>query len=337
MSKEQLVPDFDLEVDSPEDFKSNYAEEDTSGPDSVDDDSDEKDAVEEEIQFPDDADRNVVAAYRFYREKGYIREDHKDFDGSPEALQTILAKEREADYEDVLSYLYESSPEFAKPLIEIIINKGKDATAEEIQELFSIAKPSAFNVEDLGKEEKAAEYLKQYYMSVFEDSEDEAEERLDLLRDKNKLTKEAQKILSIENERKGTIINKAVEDSATLRAQREQAEKAFEQQFAASMNTWRKDTIEKTREEFYTGAFKQRIENMLGNPKVLPMLVHFASFYNPNTGELDMTSFYKEAANSNVSRKKDNIQNYWNTSIGRSSGEIDENPKLDLSKYEIEL
>lgn len=356
MSEEQnnIVPDFDFEVDSPvlEDIEKTEELESTTSPeeeeeqntpsfsieDPLEQEKDPESKTEEE-NFGDNANPDVVAAYKFYKDQGIIKNDYEDFDGSPESLQTILRKEDENKYNDVYNYLYERSPEFAQPLLELILNKGSELTPEEALEIFEISKPAEFKSEDLDDEGKAADFLKSHYMETYGDTAEEAEERIDILKDRDKLSKEAKIILDKEEDVKRRLaeakVTQAKEDSALKQQKKQEFENAFLSTVKES--PWRDDLKQEVVQELYTGQFKKRITHIMNNPNALTQLVHFMKYYDGKEFKLDR---FEKAISSRLNNKrKKNIQNYWSNNVG-SGGRVSNQEKpntLDLTNYEIEL
>jgi len=354
--KEGLIPDFDFEVDSPvlEDNQEEQQEETTEVNESQEKEEstptvatdfnpeiteeEQESSIDNQANYGENADPNVVAAYQLYKDKGIIQGEYEDFDGTPESLQEIMLKEDERKYGEVYDYIVGNSPDFAKNLVELILNKGADTTKEEVQELFQMTQPSEISAEDLESEEGAVGYLKKHYMTKYGDSEEEAEERIDLLKDRDKLNKEAKTIWSEEQNVKQQLAQAKIEKAKETKAQKEARQKAFEENFVNSIREqeWRDDLKQQVAQEFYSGNFKKRMDHIFNNPKALSQLVNFMRYYDGN--RFNMSEFEKSIASKVNKKRKDNIQNYWSTNVG--SGGVKREPdsdQLDLTNYEIEL
>lgn len=355
--RENLIPDFDFEVDSP--VLENTQEEETVEEQTVEQEQEENptvatdfnpEPIEEQEQeqetetstpeYGEGADPNIVAAYNFYKDRGIIKGDYEDeFDGSPEKFEEIMLKEDERKYGEVYDYIVGNSPDFAKSLVELVLNKGANTTPEEVQELFEITKPSEIKAEDLSEEDGAAEYLKSYYMQKHGDTEDEALERIDLLRDRNKLTKEAETIFKNEEQIKQQLAQSKVDQAKQETQQQKAREEAFNQSFIGSIKEtpWRDDLKEKVAQEFYSGAFKQRMDHIFQNPTALSQLVNFMRYYDGKT--FNLSEFEKSIASGTNEKRKSNIQSYWSNNV--TSGGVHKNSEqsdgIDLTKYEIEI
>lgn len=354
MSKEtennNIVPDFEFEVDSPifgdeseEETKSEDTpkEEESEGKEySIFDplEKEEETKVESDDQYGENANSDVVAAYKFYRDNGIIENDYKDFDGSPEALQEILRQEDEQKYNQIYGYIVENSPDFAKPLLELVLTKGSELTPEEAGELFKLTKPSEVNPEDLKTDEGAEKYLVDYYMQTHGDTVEEAAERVDLLKDRGKLQKEAATVHGKEESVKEQLTKVKIERAKEDQKQVEARQQAFESTFVDSIKNsgWRTDLQREVAEEFYGGMFKKKMEHAYNNPKILPYLVLWSKFYDGKTFNAD--AFEKAIVSKQNLKRKNNIQNYWSTNVGSGGKKVDDaEQSIDLSDYEIEL
>lgn len=330
-NKDIIVPDFSLEVDSP-------IEDDV-----IEDQQQESPEGDEEESGPsfnlaEDADDNIVSAYQFYKDNGIIEGEYEDFDGTPQSLATILEKEDAKKYDAVYQHLHNNSPEFARPLLDLILTKGNELTLEEASEIFQYVKPTEYSTEDMKDEEKATEFLRGYYAKEFDETPEEVEERIDLLKDRNKLTKEAEVLFNKENEFRQKFVEKKVEEAKLTKEQREQQEAAFASSFNKSMDelNWRSDLKEEVTRELYSGNHKTRVEHIYNNPKALTKLVHFMSYYDGK--DIDMDSFMKEYTSDASKKIKKNIRDYWSGSIGKSRSSRDQDKDtFDLSDFEIEI
>jgi hypothetical protein len=317
MSTENLIPDFDLEdeieeqeVDSPE----------------------ETPEQEEEIL---EGDPNAIAVYQLYKDKGLLTVEDP-FDGKFETLETLLEKQRATEQENLFSQLVGMAPQWASPLVEVLLNEGENLDKEAFQKLFDIAQPVEYDQESLKEEVNAEKFLKDYYMNVLGDEEEDAEDKIDLLRDKNKLSREAQNIFKVDYGNRQKTIDKAVEDSRENKIIREQQVQQYLNTFHTGVKDlgWQQNRQNIVEQEFSEGMFKQRLDHLLTNPKLLPHLIDFMSYYDGE--KFDLEAYKKEAFTPSARKVKENIKNYWGSQSFRSS-EIPKSANNDLDNFELDI
>lgn len=301
---EEKVPQFTFEDDLPtnEEQTSQEVTEETS--------------VEEpkEVQPNDD----VLAIYNIYKDQGII-EEREDFDGTFESLHQAIVDDANKRQEQLVTSIFQSVPEFAQPLFELAINKGGDLTQDDLKELIEISQAPSFTKDDLSNDEKAAQFLTQVYMREYEEDEEGAAERIDLLRDRDRLQKEATKEYERQERLRSELIDNKVQEAKALKEQREQAQRQFQQSFVQNLQglEWQDKRKQVVQEELFSGNFKQRVEHIMQNPAALAQLIDFMSYYDGDN--FDLSAYQKQAFSPSNKKVKDQVQKYWSGNRSKSA------------------
>lgn len=273
-------------------------------------DLDEPEIIEEDeqVDLPENADPNVVAAFEYYRDNNFFSISTDDFDGTPEGLQSLLTEQWQHSQQSLIN----NAPDFAKPLIELVQLKGQNFTEDELVEALNIIKPPVL---DLTDETQAESYLRNSYAKDGM-TQEEIDEEIEELKYKDKLTKAAERALKVEQKLNKTSLVDKVEQVKAQQANEMKDAQEFVAKFQQTINElpWQADTKAAIQEEFQTGKFKQKLETIFQSPKDLADLVAFVQHYGSNG--FNLTAYQKAAFSPTVKKVRDTYKNYWgNTAI----------------------
>lgn len=273
-------------------------------------DLDEPEIIEEDeqVDLPENADPNVVAAFEYYRDNNFFSVSTDDFDGTPEGLQTLLTNQWQHSQQSLIN----NAPDFAKPLIELVQLKGQNFTEDELVEALNIIKPPTLDLKD---EAQAESYLRASYAKEGM-TEEEIEEEIEELKYKDKLTKAAERAQKVEQKLNKTTLIDKVEQAKVQQANEMKDAQEFVAKFQQTINElpWQAETKQAIQEEFQTGKFKQKLETIFQSPKDLADLVAFVQHYGSNG--FNLTAYQKAAFSPTVKKVRDTYKNYWgNTAI----------------------
>lgn len=273
-------------------------------------DLDEPEIIEEDeqVDLPENADPNVVAAFEYYRDNNFFSVSTDDFDGTPEGLQTLLTNQWQHSQQSLIN----NAPDFAKPLIELVQLKGSNFTEDELVEALNIIKPPTLDLKD---EAQAESYLRASYAKEGM-TEEEIEEEIEELKYKDKLTKAAERAQKVEQKLNKTTLIDKVEQAKVQQANEMKDAQEFVAKFQQTINElpWQAETKQAIQEEFQTGKFKQKLETIFQSPKDLADLVAFVQHYGSNG--FNLTAYQKAAFSPTVKKVRDTYKNYWgNTAI----------------------
>ncbi len=273
-------------------------------------DLDEPEIIEEDeqVDLPENADPNVVAAFEYYRDNNFFSVSTDDFDGTPEGLQNLLTNQWQHSQQSLIN----NAPDFAKPLIELVQLKGSNFTEDELVEALNIIKPPTLDLKD---EAQAESYLRASY-SKEGMTEEEIEEEIEELKYKDKLTKAAERALKVEQKLNKTSLIDKVEQAKVQQANEMKDAQEFVAKFQQTINElpWQAETKQAILEEFQSGKFKQKLEMIFQSPKDLADIVAFVQHYGSNG--FNLTAYQKAAFSPTVKKVRDTYKNYWgNTAI----------------------
>ena len=273
-------------------------------------DLDEPEIIEEDeqVDLPENADPNVVAAFEYYRDNNFFSVSTDDFDGTPEGLQNLLTNQWQHSQQSLIN----NAPDFAKPLIELVQLKGSNFTEDELVEALNIIKPPTLDLKD---EAQAESYLRASY-SKEGMTEEEIEEEIEELKYKDKLTKAAERALKVEQKLNKTSLVDKVEQAKVQQANEMKDAQEFVAKFQQTINElpWQAETKQAILEEFQSGKFKQKLEMIFQSPKDLADIVAFVQHYGSNG--FNLTAYQKAAFSPTVKKVRDTYKNYWgNTAI----------------------
>jgi len=240
------LPEFNLPQsgDSPIETNNQTAPQVNANPE-VDATNDGK-GGEQEVKI----DPNAQAIYNIYRDEGFINSED-EFGGTFEALRDTLIKESRTREDAILTSLVGSTADFAQPLLEVILNKGADLNKEEFFNLVNSLQDPSYDKNNLNSEA----FLTDYYSSNLGWSEEDIQDRIDKLKDTNRLDAEATSLF----ERYEATKKKAVDDTVqSARDSRQNRNQQLADYNAGIQNAFRSNYVpDKARtlqKEFMTGA-----------------------------------------------------------------------------------
>ena len=298
-------------------------------PEEDEDDSPDDDS-EDELSDNVDTDDNAVAAFNYYKDNNFLTIDH-EFDGTFDSLKEALDKQAQVSLVGAI----QNFPPFLQPIIEYATLKD-DVTPEEVANFLMQYQPPSFTEQDLQNDNDLAEnYLTNSLKAEGLDDE-EIEDRIDYLKDRNQLAKE-----SIRQFRKDEQVRQQEMDGQLeyIRQQEQveqQQQEVFVQNFGQVLNNtnWRDDHKQVIAHEFTSGNFKTRMEHLFENPKALVKLVDFLANYDGE--DINLDKYKKSAFSPSVKGVKDTVEKYWSSSsLANNKSSKGGNPKVDLSELEL--
>jgi hypothetical protein len=292
--------------------------------DNLDDDS------EDELSDNVDTDDNAVAAFNYYKDNNFITIDH-EFDGTFDSLKEALDKQAQVSLVGAI----QNFPSFLQPIIEYATLKD-DITPEEVANFLMQYQPPSFTEQDLQNDNDLAEnYLTNSLKAEGLDDE-EIEDRIDYLKDRNQLAKESIRQFRKDEQTRQQEMNSQLEQVRQQEQIELQQQEAFVQNFGQVLNdtNWRNDHKQVIAHEFTSGNFKTRMEHVFENPKALVKLVDFLANYDGE--DINLDKYKKSAFSPSVKGVKDTVEKYWSSSsLANSKSSRGGNPKVDLSELEL--
>ena len=293
------------------------------------DDNLEDDSEDEPLDNVD-TDDNAVAAFNYYKDNNFITIDH-EFDGTFDSLKEALDKQAQVSLVGAI----QNFPSFLQPIIEYATLKD-DITPEEVANFLMQYQPPSFTEQDLQNDNDLAEnYLTNSLKAEGLDDE-EIEDRIDYLKDRNQLAKESIRQFRKDEQVREQEMNSQLEYVRQQEQVEQQQQEVFVQNFGQVLNdtNWRTDHKQVIAHEFTSGNFKTRMEHVFENPKALVKLVDFLANYDGE--DINLDRYKKSAFSPSVKGVKDTVEKYWSSSsLANSKSSRGGNPKVDLSELEL--
>jgi len=292
--------------------------------DNLDDDS------EDELSDNVDTDDNAVAAFNYYKDNNFITIDH-EFDGTFDSLKEALDKQAQVSLVGAI----QNFPSFLQPIIEYATLKD-DITPEEVANFLMQYQPPSFTEQDLQNDNDLAENYLTNSLKAEGLDDDEIEDRIDYLKDRNQLAKESIRQFRKDEQVREQEMNSQLEYVRQQEQVEQQQQEVFVQNFGQVLNdtNWRNDHKQVIAHEFTSGNFKTRMEHVFENPKALVKLVDFLANYDGE--DINLDKYKKSAFSPSVKGVKDTVEKYWSSSsLANSKSSRGGNPKVDLSELEL--
>jgi len=292
--------------------------------DNLDDDS------EDELSDNVDTDDNAVAAFNYYKDNNFITIDH-EFDGTFDSLKEALDKQAQVSLVGAI----QNFPSFLQPIIEYATLKD-DITPEEVANFLMQYQPPSFTEQDLQNDNDLAENYLTNSLKAEGLDDDEIEDRIDYLKDRNQLAKESIRQFRKDEQTRQQEMNSQLEQVRQQEQIELQQQEVFVQNFGQVLNdtNWRNDHKQVIAHEFTSGNFKTRMEHVFENPKALVKLVDFLANYDGE--DINLDKYKKSAFSPSVKGVKDTVEKYWSSSsLANSKSSRGGNPKVDLSELEL--
>jgi len=292
--------------------------------DNLDDDS------EDELSDNVDTDDNAVAAFNYYKDNNFITIDH-EFDGTFDSLKEALDKQAQVSLVSAI----QNFPPFLQPIIEYATLKD-DVTPEEVANFLMQYQPPSFTEQDLQNDNDLAENYLTNSLKAEGLDDDEIEDRIDYLKDRNQLAKESIRQFKKDEQTRQQEMNSQLEQVRQQEQIELQQQEVFVQNFGQVLNdtNWRNDHKQVIAHEFTSGNFKTRMEHVFENPKALVKLVDFLANYDGE--DINLDKYKKSAFSPSVKGVKDTVEKYWSSSsLANSKSSRGGNPKVDLSELEL--
>ena len=297
--------------------------------DEKEDDNLEDDSEDESLDNVD-SDENAVAAYNYYKDNNFITIDH-EFDGTFNSLKEALDKQAQVSLVSAI----QNFPPFLQPIIEYATLKD-DVTPEEVASFLMQYQPPSFTEQDLQNDNDLAENYLTNSLKAEGLDDDEIEDRIDYLKDRNQLAKESIRQFRKDEQVRQQEMNSQLEQVRQQEELELQQQEAFIQNFGQVLNdtNWRNDHKQVIAHEFTSGNFKTRMEHIFENPKALVKLVDFLANYDGE--DINLDKYKKSAFSPSVKGVKDTVEKYWsNSSLANNKSSRGGNPKVDLSELEL--
>ena len=291
---------------------------------SPDDDS------EDESSDNVDTDDNAVAAFNYYKDNNFITIDH-EFDGTFDSLKEALDKQAQVSLVGAI----QNFPSFLQPIIEYATLKD-DITPEEVANFLMQYQPPSFTEQDLQNDNDLAENYLTNSLKAEGLEDDEIEDRIDYLKDRNQLAKESIRQFRKDEQVREQEMNSQLEYVRQQEQVEQQQQEVFVQNFGQVLNdtNWRTDHKQVIAHEFTSGNFKTRMEHVFENPKALVKLVDFLANYDGE--DINLDKYKKSAFSPSVKGVKDTVEKYWSSSsLANNKSARGGNPKVDLSELEL--
>ena len=277
-----------------------------------------------------DTDDNAVAAFNYYKDNNFLTIDH-EFDGTFDSLKEALDKQAQVSLVSAI----QNFPPFLQPIIEYATLKD-DVTPEEVANFLMQYQPPSFTEQDLQNDNDLAEnYLTNSLKAEGLDDE-EIEDRIDYLKDRNQLAKESIRQFRKDEQVRQQEMNGQLEQVRQQEQVEQQQQEVFVQNFGQVLNNtnWRDDHKQVIAHEFTSGNFKTRMEHLFENPKALVKLVDFLANYDGE--DINLDKYKKSAFSPSVKGVKDTVEKYWSSSsLANNKSSRGGNPKVDLSELEL--
>jgi hypothetical protein len=291
---------------------------------SPDDDS------EDESSDNVDTDDNAVAAFNYYKDNNFLTIDH-EFDGTFDSLKEALDKQAQVSLVGAI----QNFPSFLQPIIEYATLKD-DITPEEVANFLMQYQPPSFTEQDLQNDNDLAENYLTNSLKAEGLEDDEIEDRIDYLKDRNQLAKESIRQFRKDEQVREQEMNSQLEYVRQQEQVEQQQQEVFVQNFGQVLNdtNWRTDHKQVIAHEFTSGNFKTRMEHVFENPKALVKLVDFLANYDGE--DINLDKYKKSAFSPSVKGVKDTVEKYWSSSsLANNKSARGGNPKVDLSELEL--
>lgn len=324
---DDFLPELDFDFEEQEDdtvidkpINDEIPEED----DNLDDDS------EDELSDNVDTDDNAVAAFNYYKDNNFITIDH-EFDGTFDSLKEALDKQAQVSLVGAI----QNFPSFLQPIIEYATLKD-DITPEEVANFLMQYQPPSFTEQDLQNDNDLAENYLTNSLKAEGLDDDEIEDRIDYLKDRNQLAKESIRQFRKDEQVREQEMNSQLEYVRQQEQIELQQQEVFVQNFGQVLNdtNWRNDHKQVIAHEFTSGNFKTRMEHVFENPKALVKLVDFLANYDGE--DINLDRYKKSAFSPSVKGVKDTVEKYWSSSsLANNKSSRGGNPKVDLSELEL--
>ena len=327
---DDFLPELDFDFEEQEDEVIDNKPINNDIPEQENEDEIPDDSSEDEPSDIVDTDDNAVAAYNYYKDNNFITIDH-NFDGTFDSLKEALDKQAQVSLVSAI----QNFPSFLQPIIEYATLKD-DVTPEEVANFLMQYQPPSFSEQDLQNDNDLAESYLVNALKAEGLEDDEIEDRIDYLKDRNQLTKESVRQFKKDEQVRQQEMNSQLEQIRQQEELEQQQQEVFVQNFGQVLNStnWRNDHKQLIAHEFTSGNFKTRMEHLFENPKALVKLVDFLANYDGE--DINLDSYKKSAFSPSVKGVKDTVEKYWsNSSLANNKSSKGGNPKVDLSELEL--
>jgi len=312
----------DQEVETTEEVKESDLEEVNTK--TQDDDIDE-------IEGDDDA----IAIYKTLVDKGILDEDDQ-YDNSWDGLERKIDELPSVIARQIIT----EAPQATQDLIRYAFSLGSDASIDKLNEFFNVVKEgseiSALNI--LESEETAREFLRDQFLKTGRYDEDDIDDHLDILEDKNKLKAKAKGVIdSINKSKKQKSQQMLIEQEKVQESYQKQRQEHYSSIVNEIENTGWNSSVKNDLKKFLSPNVIQSINGHIQqNPKALVQLLNVYRMYDQEAGEFDFSSIEAKGA-SKETKKIRNNQMKDNFSNVRTNKSTSKKRNVKLFKDDIEL
>ena len=293
--------------------------------------TEEDDDTTEEVDIDEDA----VAIYKTLVDKGILDEDDK-YDNSWDGLESKIDELPSVIARQIIS----EAPQATQDLIKYAFSLGNDASIDKLAEFFNVVKGESgiSAIEVLESDETAREFLRDQFLKTGRYDEDDIDDHLDILEDKNKLKAKAKGVIDSINENKN-------KESQRMLAEQEKVQESYQRQrqehYSSIVNeienTGWNSSVKNDLKRFLSPNVIQTVNSQIqANPKALVQLLNVYRMYDQESGEFDFSSIEAKGASKETKKIRNNQMkdNFSNTRTNKSTSK---KRNVKLFKDDIEL
>jgi hypothetical protein len=285
-----------------------------------------------EITLPEGADPTAYGIYQTMVDKGYVTES-EEFKGTYEELDSMFEQLPEQLWSAVVNQI----PEHGQNLLNFVFAKGEDLTESDLISFFDKVRPVNTDQDyNLESEEDQVAFLTQYFKNKGEDDDDIAD-RIELWQEKEKLSVKAKSLHEKWKSEKNSLAENEIEQARREKEQKKEKARAFKQQLetAISESGWKETRQQVVLNEIFSGNLNAKTKAIVQHPTALYHLADWLSYYDPETGEVDLEAYMKRGASPQIQKVKDTISR--NFSRVSKAAKIIEEKHTDGGNHDFEF
>ena len=252
--------------------------------------------------------------YNYYKDNNLIT-PYEDFDGTAESFQKAIEHTRNQEREYFFNLPVNSVPESVQPLIEYALNKGQNASLEEIKNIFlSEDREKEIDYDNIDE-------VKNHYTNLMLSmgiEKDLIEDEIDMYSDGQEEVL-VKKVKFLDQKNKSDKEGRIQKEVEKAKEEKKRLEKAAEEQMNAIVSDLENREIpQDIKSEVYnmivSGEVNEKINHINKNPKATNDMVLFLRSYNIETGEFDLENYKKSVFSTEAKKVKNKIEkNFKNT------------------------
>lgn len=282
-----------IENENPEDFFETIEEkeeqdkdkenEDETQPEEEQVDDTEDDAQEKEDEDEDEEEEDISSVKTFYN----VVKDFLPLEENDNPDESFLRSQLESMPERMFLEYVENQPEWFKEML-IYQNNVQDKSPESIRQFFErFITEKQSSETDILSEEGARKFLKNSdLMKRLYDSEEDIDEALDILSDKNKLIPKAKELnekLKAQREKEKEVELRKAEEEKTRKLE---SEKRFLEELQNEIDElgWKDEQKKKVIKELNSNVISEKWQKIHTNPKYFAQFGNIFSYFDEETG-----------------------------------------------------